>query len=366
MRLFGSRIGPLRGVGIALCASVAVAGLAAIVLDDEEQTSGSRDRLLPSFSAGYECADARDQLTADELAYGLRYDDERWVARVEVSIARADLRAPCSLRLGVPPGSRDTGAGEGKVSLERDGSSSSGTVTIPIGGRGDDYAMEVALPRDFDMFHSLGFGKYFFEFHFFAPGEGGSFKQGSVEVRLPEGYSVVESLPAGGREPSERVRAWTLRADRDQRAVVTFRHDRLRQAVELAPEVAFGALVLILVLVSLPHRRQEVEGAERVPETVPEAAPVVVAAPEPVPFAPPEPVTPPVPVAPPAAQTEPEPERKPRPAAELPALPPPRPRSPLPLPPVAPPDRRAARAGAVGLGLLAAAVAVRILRRRGR
>jgi hypothetical protein len=368
VRLFGSRIGPLRAAGIALCAVVAAAGLATIVLDKEEEPFGSGDRLLPSFSAGYECADARDQLTAGELAYALRYESERWVARVDVSIARADLRGQCSLRLGVPPGSYDVGDGGQKVSLAREGSSSSGIVTIPIGGRGDDYAMEVVLPRDYATFHSLGFGKYFFEFDFFAPGEGGSFKQGSVEVRLPDGYSVVEALPGGGREPSERARVWALKADRDQQVAVTFRHDRLRQAVDLAPEVAFGAVVLILLLLSFRQRRDEAAEAELTTEPALEpAAPATVPAPAPDPS--------PALAAPPAAAPEPEreaePERapvappEPEPQPQLPALPPPRPPAPPP-PVVSPPERRAARAGAIGVALVAAAVVVRLFRRRGR
>lgn len=366
MRLFGSRIGPLRAAGIALCAVVAVAGLAAIVFDKEEEPFESGDRLLPSFSAGYECVDARDQPAADELAYRLRYESERWVARAEVSIARSDLRGPCSLRLGVPPGSYDVGRGGANVSLAREGSPSSGIVTIPVEGRGDDYAMEVVLPRDYEMFRSLGFGKYFFQFDFFAPGEGGSFKQGSVEVRLPEGYSVVEALPRGGREPSERTRVWSLKADRDQRAVVTFRHDRLRQAVDLAPEIAFGAVVLILVLLSLPQRREE---AATEPVAEPVAEPVVEPAPLPADLPVPAPEPSPALTAPPAAEPEPAPAAPPGPAAEpppqpkLPALPPRR--TPPPPPVISPPERRAARAGAIGLALVAAAVVVRLVRRRG-
>lgn len=360
MRLFGSRIGALRAVGVALCAVVAVAALATVVLDKEEQPFGSGDRLLPSFSAGYECADARDQLTADELAYRLGYESERWIARVEVSIARSDLRGPCSLRLGVPPGSHDASGGGANVSLEREGSPSTGIVTIPVGGRRNDYVMEVVLPRSYETFHSLGFGRYFFEFDFFAPGEGGSFKQGTVEVGLPEGYSVVEALPGGGSEPSQRTRVWSLKTDRDQQAAVTFRHDRLRRAVDLAPELAFGAIALILVLLSFPRRRQETAEVEPAAQPLWEAAPPAPEVPAPA-LAAPAPAEPE-----PAPATVPIPAAVPHPQPLLPALPPPRRPAPEPPPVIRVAERRAARAGAVGLALLAAAVLVRLVRRGGR
>lgn len=381
MNVFGSRLGWWRGTAIVLCALVAAAAVATIVLDGEEEPFGPRDSLLPSFSAGYECADPRDQLTAEHLSYRLRYADEHWVASVRLAASGDDLRGPCSVQLGVPPRSADSG-GDANVSIERDGSPESGVATVPFRRR--EYTMDVTLPKDFDLFHSLGFGRHLFEFRFFAPGEGGSFKQATLEVSLPDGYSIAEALPPGNNPGSDGSRKWTLKADRDQRAAVTFEQDTLRSAVDLAPEVAFGALVLIAALLSFPQRREVTAEAGEETETqpLPEAAPVAAAVeewvpgpepePEPTPASLPEPAPEPMPAAQrqpepmsertqaPLPEPEPQPEQVPEPAPRF--VPPP---PPAPVPSRAPAaPNRAARAAGAGAGLLAAALFFRLLRRR--
>ncbi|HYP23010.1 MAG TPA: hypothetical protein VEV43_05505 [Actinomycetota bacterium] len=235
----------LRIAGIVLSVLLGGAAVAVIVLDGEEEPFGRGDSLLPSFSAGYQCTDPRDELAAEELSYVLGYSREQWSARVALSVAGGETRGPCSVQLGVPTGSEDLESEDANVLLERHGSPSSGIASVPLRDRARDYVMNVTLPRDFELFHALGFGKYVFELDFFAPGEGESFKQATVDLRLPEGYSIDEALPPGDNPGSERSRKWTFKADRDQQAVVTFEHDRLRTAVDLAPEVAFGALLLV-------------------------------------------------------------------------------------------------------------------------
>lgn len=348
MRLFGTRIGPLRAVALVFCAAAAVAGLAVMSADREEDPFGPDDSLLPSFSAGYQCSDARDQLNADALDYRIRYDGERWVADVRVSLVTGDLRSECLVRLGVPPGSTDTRPGGGRsprvVSLERDGSTASGiaTVTVEPGSRGE-HALSVALPRDSEIFHALGLGRYLFRFSFFAPGEGASFKAGAVEVALPDGHSFVEAVPAAGSRPTGvRSRAWTLKADRNLEVVVTFEEDTVRTAADLAPEGVLVALAAIVALGVAPARRERRAEPRReeepAPEPLTEPAPPRTPAPEEAPTGPPPPPPPP-PTRPPAA-----PLRRPPP--------PPRERPPI------------EKAGRAGLLLVAAAFLVRLIRSR--
>ncbi|HEX2296339.1 MAG TPA: hypothetical protein VHN37_13650, partial [Actinomycetota bacterium] len=60
-----ARIGKLRITGVVVCILLAGAGGAAIFFDREEARFGPRARLFPSFSAGYACTDARDQLSEE-------------------------------------------------------------------------------------------------------------------------------------------------------------------------------------------------------------------------------------------------------------------------------------------------------------
>ncbi|HEX2296737.1 MAG TPA: hypothetical protein VHN37_15700, partial [Actinomycetota bacterium] len=358
---------------------LAGAGGAAIFFDREEARFGPRARLFPSFSAGYACTDARDQLSEETLVYRLRYDGDRWLAEVALSVLTGDLREPCEVRLGVPPRSDDAsprnGDGARLVSLRRDGSRSSGTATAEVRpGEDGEYLLAVVLPRDFEMFHSVGLGRYFFRFSFFAPGEGASFKTGRVEVHVPDGYTFVEAIPAAGSTaPSVTSRAWTLKADRDVETRVTFEHDALRDAVDLAPEavlVALGGLIALLLAPSrreLPAEAPEATHKRTEPVPVEAARPVAEIAPEPAPEPAPSPV---------AGEREPAPEPLPTPAISetpagpepvpLPAYVPPRPSRPAP-PIPAPAERTraaAARAARYGLAAVAAAFFVRLLRSR--
>lgn len=374
----------LRILGILLSALVAFSGAATAFADREEKRPEAPPDWVPGFSLSYRCADARDQLEARDLAYVLHYEDPRWRARASLSVDTGTLRRGCDVAFAVPRGSMD--AGEANVTLARDGSQAAGTANVHV--RPDsgvqDYSLDVVLPVHYDVAHSLGIGKHFFRFDFFGAGEAGSFSTGTVEVRVPDGYSLTDASPGGLREAASS-HDWTLRAGRDFEAVVTFRQDTLREAVELAPTVAFGAGALLLALLAIPSRREEEpeetepvpapEAEEStapvpVPDPIPAPAPVVaaptpapapvVAAPAPAPapvVAAPAPASTPTPTAPTPVPTPTAPTPAPAPAPVLarpaPALPP-------------PPAPKSGRRKYAWLGLLVIPVAARLLRRRRR
>lgn len=283
----------LRIAGIAVSAALALGGVAIAALDRPQERFGSRLDWVPGFSLSYHCTDARDQLEASEVAYGLRYREARWRARVDVVLDGSGLRDGCDVTFAVPRGSVDVPDAGATVSLERDGSPVAGTARAHVRPRPGTvaYSLDVVLPVHYDVAHSLGIGKHLFRFDFFGSGEAGSFGTGSVEVSVPDGYSLTDASP-GGIRGSVRSRKWTLRGGRDFEAVVTFEQDGLRDAVELAPEVAFGAGAVLLALLAIPSRRRADHAVEE------GEAPAPAPPPEPPPVAAPPRAAPPVPVPP--------------------------------------------------------------------
>ena len=268
----------LRLTGLFVSALLALAGGATAFADKEQQRFGARLDLVPGFSLSYRCTDARDELAATSLAYRLRYANARWAATVATDVDASGLRRGCDVTFGVPRGSVDVAGHEG-VTLRRDGSPSAGVATVHVRPGGErSYALDVVLPVHYDVAHSLGIGKHVFRFDFFGAPEAGSFGTGTVEIAVPDGYSLADATPGGipASDGPVRSRTWTLRPDRDFAAIVTFRQDALRDAVELAPEIAFGAGAAFLALLAIPSRRREEEVPEGSSEevvTVPENAP---------------------------------------------------------------------------------------------
>lgn len=281
----------LRAAGIVVGVAIAVAAVVTIAADRERRGSGPRDAALPSFALGYHCTDARDEFASSALRYDLRLEDGRWVAYITAEVSREGLRAPCRVDFGVPAGSRDVRTraladrGDRVVTLARHGSASAGTASVQVRPRypntpaSEVLTLDVALPDDRDVSHSLGLGLYFFRFELFGSGEAGSFRNGRVAMHLPEGHSLVQAAPDPGDGPPE----WALTGGRDQEILVTYRHDVLRTAAEVASETLFVALGLLLTLLWLPAR------ARPRPETVPEPEPPPPPPPPPMAKQPPPP-----------------------------------------------------------------------------
>lgn len=323
----------LRIVGMLVSALVAFGGAATAFADRGEGRFGARHDWVPGFSLSYRCTDPRDQLAARQLRYRLHYRPPRWHAGIVLSVDTAPLRKGCDVTFAVPRGSIDDPDEDANVSLQRDGSPAAGTAVVRVRPQSEVelWTLDVILPVHYDVAHSLGIGKHFFRFQFFGAGDAGSFGTGTVEIVMPEGYSLTDASPGGLGISGDSVNArrWTLRAGRDFEAVVTFRQDGLRTAVELAPEIALGAAAVFIALLTFPSRREPEPESEPEPEEeLAEAAPSVPLPAPPTPFPPP-----PLPNAPPA-------------------LPPPpkRPRRKLPK--------------SAWLGLLAIPVIARMLRRR--
>lgn len=262
-----------RRFGIVLCAVLMLIGFGTMLVDRPEDSFEPRLGFVPGFSVDHRCIGKQYRLTSDRLEYNLHYDRSRWVASISLSLTPDSLHDNCEVALSVPRGSVDLKREAARfpnarlLTLQDDGSSATGIAAARIeepsrsnAGLGvDTYDLEVVLPRHYDMFHSLGIGRFYFKFNFFAPGSL-RLSDARFQVVLPDEYSFEESSPeTAGRNTLYPLtsRVWKLRNGHGLQASGAFHDDRVRFVVSHAFDLVALSIGAMLALLLTPTRRSD-------------------------------------------------------------------------------------------------------------